>query len=128
MPDQITVADLDAFAAAFNRHDLETILSMMTPDCVFEASAGDAICGTRHVGQTSVGAAFQEVFDAFPDATWSNPRHFIAGDRGVSEWTFSGTRSDGSRVEVHGCDVFSFEGGKIAVKNSFRKQRPPIST
>jgi ketosteroid isomerase-like protein len=44
----------------------------------------------------------------------------------VSEWTFTGTRADGSRVEVNGCDVFTFREGKIAVKNSYRKNRPPL--
>jgi hypothetical protein len=29
-------------------------------------------------------------------------------------------------VEVTGCDIFTFREGKIAVKNSFRKNRPPI--
>jgi hypothetical protein len=44
----------------------------------------------------------------------------------VSEWTFTGTRMDGTRVEVNGCDLFTFRDGKIAVKNSFRKNRPAI--
>jgi hypothetical protein len=63
------------------------------------------------------------VFDAFPDAQWANPTHFIAGNRAVSEWTFSGTRRDGTRVEVRGCDLFTIVGGKIAIKNSYRKNR-----
>jgi ketosteroid isomerase-like protein len=42
----------------------------------------------------------------------------------VSEWTFAGTRLDGSRFEVNGCDVFTFRDGKIAIKNSYRKNRP----
>jgi hypothetical protein len=41
----------------------------------------------------------------------------------VSEWTFTGSRVDGSRVEVTGCDLFTFKNGKIAVKNSYRKNR-----
>ena len=28
-----------------------------------------------------------------------------------------------TRVEVNGCDVFTLQGGKIALKNSYRKQR-----
>jgi ketosteroid isomerase-like protein len=46
----------------------------------------------------------------------------------VSEWTFTGTRADGTRVEVHGCDLFTFRDGKIALKNSYRKNRPSIGT
>lgn len=123
---EVTTSFLDAFADAFNRHDADAIMSMMTEDCVFESSAGPEVCGTRYAGQPAVRAGFEEVFAAFPDAQWERPRHFIAGDRGVSEWTFTGTRTDGIRVEVHGCDVFTFRGGKIAVKNSYRKNRPPL--
>ena len=91
---------LTRFADAWNRHDLDALMSMMTDDCVFEA---------------------------FPDAHWGNARHFVAGSRGVSEWTFTGTRTDGARVEVMGCDLFTLRDGKIAVKNSFRKNRPPAT-
>lgn len=116
---------LEAFADAWNRHDVEALMSMMTEDGVFEASAGDDVNGERHVGQRSVRAAFEAVFAQYPDARWGNSRHFVNGDRGVSEWTFTGTRHDGRRVEVNGCDLLTFRDGKIAVKNSFRKNRPP---
>jgi ketosteroid isomerase-like protein len=119
----ITVEFLDAFAQAFNRHDVPAILAAMTEDCVFEASAGPDVCGRRYEGPHEVGKAFAEVFETFPDAQWRDARQFFVGDRGLLEWTFSGTRADGTRVEVTGCDVFTFRGGKIAVKNSYRKQR-----
>lgn len=122
-PDKITVGFLDAFAQAFNRHDVAAILADMTADCVFEASAGPDVCGRRYEGPHEVGKAFAEVFETFPDAQWRDARHFFVGDRGLSEWIFSGTRADGTRVEVTGCDVFTFRDGKIAVKNSYRKQR-----
>jgi steroid delta-isomerase-like uncharacterized protein len=121
----VTAKVLDAFADAFNRHDADAVMSFMTDDCVFESSAGSEICGTRYAGPAAVRAAFADVFATFPDARWVGARHFIQGDRGVSEWTFSGSRADGARVEVHGCDVFTFRDGKIAVKNSYRKNRPP---
>jgi len=117
---------LTAFAAAFNRHDLDALMTMMTPDCVFEASAGNDVDGERHTGQKAVRAAFAAVFDQYPDAHWGNARHVVVRDRGVSEWTFTGTRKDGKRVEVNGCDLLTFSSGRIAVKNSFRKNRPPI--
>jgi ketosteroid isomerase-like protein len=49
----------------------------------------------------------------------------VQGDRGFSEWTFTGTARDGTRVEVHGCDLFMFRDGRIAVKDSYRKNRRP---
>ena len=52
--------------------------------------------------------------------------HFVSGDRGVTECTFSGTKADGTRIEARMVDIFTFRDGKIAVKNAFRKDRPPV--
>ena len=103
---------LDRFADAWNRHDLDALMSMMTDECVFEASAGAEVNGQRSEGRQAVRAAYAAVFEAFHDAHWATPRHFIAGNRGVSEWTFTGTRKDGMRVEVNGCDLFTFRDGR----------------
>ena len=117
---------LREYGEAFNRHDLDALMSMMTDDCVFDLSVGDTVDGERHRGQQAVRAAFAAVMAQYPDAQWRNPKHLVAGNRGLSEWTFTGTRADGKRVEVRGCDVFTLRDGKIAVKDSFRKNRPPI--
>ena len=122
-----TIAILDGFAKAFNAHDVNSILSYMTDDCVFEASAGPDVDGEKFTGKQAVRKAFEDVFKTYHDAHWSNVRHFISGDRAVSEWTFTGTKQDGSKVEVIGCDLFTFRDGKIAIKNSFRKNRSPKS-
>ena len=124
--DQKMETMLQAFADAWNRHDVDALMSMMTPDGVFEASGGNAVDGERHEGARAVRAAYAAIFDVYPDAHWGNLRHVVAGDRGLSEWTFTGTMKDGKRVEVTGCDLFTFKGGKIAIKNSYRKNRPPI--
>jgi steroid delta-isomerase-like uncharacterized protein len=120
---QVTEAFLQSFADAFNAHDLDAIMSHMTDDCVFEASAGPDVNGEKFTGQAQVRKSFEDVFNTYPDARWNNPRHFISVNRGLSEWTFTGTRKDGTKVEVMGCDVFTFKNGKIAVKNSYRKNR-----
>ena len=124
-PAEVTVESLQAFAEAWNRHDIDALMAFMAEDCVFDASAGPEVCGTRYVGRDEVRAGYLDVFSTFPDAHWAGARHFVYGDRGVSEWTFTGTRADGSRFEVHGCDLFTFRAGKIALKNSYRKNRPP---
>ena len=121
-----TIEMLQAFADAWNHHDTDALMSFMSDDCVFEASAGPEVSGTRYVGREAVRAGFSEVFATFPDAHWSGARHLVHGTRGVSEWTFTGTRMDGSHVEVNGCDLFTFRDGKIAVKNSYRKNRPAV--
>ena len=70
--------------------------------------------------------AFAAAWQNFPDAQWRNGRHWVCGEHGVSESTFTGTAADGSRVEADMVDVFTFKNGKIQVKNAYRKQRPAL--
>ncbi len=115
---------LEAFAQAWSRHDIEALMACMTDDCVFHTSAGPGACGTRYIGYEAVRNGFMKAWADFPDAQWTRARHAVTGRRGVSEWTFVGTRaSDGQRIEVDGCDLFTFHGDKIRVKDSWRKHR-----
>ena len=120
---EVTVEFLDAFGAAWNRHDVDAIMAAMTDDCVFDVTAGPEACGKRYEGRERVRQAVARVFSIWPDAHFGQARHFVSGDRGLSEWLFTGTRADGTRMEVNGCDVFTFRDGKIARKDSYFKNR-----
>ena len=122
---EVTEAFLQSFANAFNAHNVKLIMSHMTYDCVFEASAGPDLNGEKFIGQEQVKKAFESVFETFADAHWGNARHFVFGNRGLSEWVFTGTKKDGTKVEVKGCDLFTLKDGKIFIKNSYRKNRIP---
>lgn len=119
----VSVRDLEAFGDGWNRHDVDFLMTFMTDDCVFETIAGKDPHGTRYAGREAVREAFARVFKLYPDAHFGNARHFVSGDRGLSEWRFTGTNAEGKKLDVNGCDVFTFRDGKIAVKNSFFKQR-----
>ncbi len=112
---------MERFAAAWNRHDCGALLEMVTEDCVFDAAAGPEPFGTRYCGREALQAAFSAIWQAFPNASWTEATHFALGDRGFSEWTFRGTRSDGTTVVSRGIDVFVFREGRIAYKDTFRK-------
>lgn len=122
----VTVEMLQAFAAAWNRHDIEALMGFMAADCVFNAVAGPDLLGRSFKGHEEVRRGFELAWQTFPDAAWLDGEHFVAGDRGVSESTFRGTKADGSRIEARMVDVFTFSDGKIAVKNAYRKDRPPV--
>ncbi|NMF96052.1 nuclear transport factor 2 family protein [Aromatoleum toluolicum] len=124
---EATVDTLKAFADAWNRHDIEALMSFMAEDCVFHAVAGPDLLGKSFEGREAVRAGFQLAWQTFPDAAWLDGDHFVCGDRGVSESTFSGTKADGTRIEARMVDVFTFRDGKIAVKNAYRKDRPPVA-
>lgn len=113
---------LDEFAAAFNRHDLDTIMDMMTEDCEFLSAAGDDAEGKRIVGQAAVRKAFGGVFAKMPDAQWQDAEHVIDGDHAVTRWRFTCTLLDGTKVEKFGCDFLRLRDGKVWIKDTFRKQ------
>ena len=52
--------------------------------------------------------------------------HFVDGDRGASEWTLSGTTTEGQRIEVRGCDLWTLRDGQVVKKDSFWKIRTPV--
>jgi ketosteroid isomerase-like protein len=126
-PDSVTPEFLRAFADAWNRHDLDALMSAMADDCEFHGVAGPDLLGRSFVGRDAVRQGFALAWQTFPDAAWVDPEIFVSGDRGVMLTTFKGTRGDGARIEARMVDVFTFRGGKIAVKNAFRKDRPPIA-
>ena len=122
----VTESSLAAFSDAWNRHDIDALMSFMSPDCVFQTAGGPDACGARHVGTQAVRQAFAGAWAAVPDAQWINGVHFVQGDFGVSQWTFVGTAADGTRIETDGVDIFNFKDGKICLKNAFRKARPNL--
>jgi ketosteroid isomerase-like protein len=123
----VTTDMLAAFADAWNRHDIDALMSFMAGDCEFHTVAGPGLLGSSHIGREAVRQAFALAWQTCADASWTDGQHFVCGDRGVSESTFAGTLADGSRIEARMVDVFTFREGKIAVKNAFRKQRPVIA-
>lgn len=59
---EVTTQYLQAFADAWNQHDADALMSFMTDDCVFEASAGPEVCGTRSKGAAAVRAALKNSY------------------------------------------------------------------
>ena len=126
MPNTLTAANLAETFDAFNRHDVDGVMKFFADDCVFYTVAGPEAHGAKIEGAEAIADAFSGVWTAMKDAHWEHHSHFVHGDRAVSEWTFSGTNPDGSRIEAQGADLFTLRDGKIIVKQALRKQRPPI--
>ena len=120
---QPSVETLKAVLNAFNAHDLGRVMSFFSEDCVLEMPRGPDPWGSRSVGATAVREALRSRFTGIPDVHYGDDTHFVSGDIGVSQWTLRGTRADGERVEVRGCDFYTFLSGKIVKKDSFWKIR-----
>jgi steroid delta-isomerase-like uncharacterized protein len=115
---------LEQVLDAFNRHDIDAIMAHFAEDCVFESPRGPDPWGTRFVGREAVRRGLAARFEGIPDVHYGDADHFACGNRGVSEWTISGTTVQGDRIEVRGCDLWTFaDDGRIARKDSFWKIR-----
>jgi ketosteroid isomerase-like protein len=114
---------LEAVTAAFDAHDLDAILKHFADDAVFEGPRGLEPWGTRSIGKEAIREAFSARFSGIPDVRYRDEGAFVDGDRGASEWTLSGTTTAGERLEVRGCDLWTFRDGKIVKKDSFWKIR-----
>lgn len=128
MSRKLTADDLKATFDAFNRHDIDGVMTHFADDCVFYTVAGDKDFGNEIKGKDAIAKAFAGVWTAMPDVQWAEHSHFISedGTRGVSQWTFRATNVDGTRTEAQGADLFRIRDGKIVEKQALRKQRPPV--
>ena len=114
---------LRAICAAFNAHDLDAIMSHFAEDCVLEMPRGRDPWGTRAEGHEAVRALLATRFAGLPDVHYGNERHFVDGNTGMSTWTLTGTPATGPKIEVNGCDFYTFRDGKVIKKDSFWKIR-----
>jgi len=106
---------------AFNRHDLDEIMSFFTDDCILDMPRGPAPSGSHAEGKDAVRSLLETRFRGIPDVQYGDDRHFVAGTRGASEWLLTGTTTSGVRIAVRGCDLFEFRGDKIRRKDSYWK-------
>jgi ketosteroid isomerase-like protein len=118
-----TVEMLREFTDTFNRRNLDGVMDYFTDDAVFESPRGPNPWGTRFEGKESVREGLAARFAGLPELHYGHDDHFVVGDRGASEWTLTGTTPEGERLEVRGCDLWTFRDGKIARKDSFWKIR-----
>ena len=114
---------LKVITTAFDEHDLDGILRHVAADAVFEGPRGPDPWGQRFVGPGAIRDAFAARFSGIPDIRYQQDDHFVDGDRGASEWTLSGTTTAGQRIEVRGCDLWTFRDGKVVKKDSYWKIR-----
>ena len=112
---------LKEFLEAFNRHDVDAVMSFFADDCVFDTPRGPLPGGTHLEGKDEVRSGVAARFEGIPDIHYGDDRHWVLGNRGVSEWTITGTDVNGNRIHVRGCDLFEFVDDKITRKDSYWK-------
>jgi ketosteroid isomerase-like protein len=117
----VSVYTLQEVLDAFNRHDLDAIMSYFAEDATCDMPRGAEPWGSRCVGKAAVREAFAARLTGIPDVRYSEDRHWVSGDRGASEWLLTGTTTAGQAIAVRGCDLWEFRDGLISRKDSYWK-------
>ena len=111
-----TLAIIERFNAAFNRHDVDEIMALMTEDCLFE-NTSPAPDGEPYRGQAAVRDFWEQFFKNAPQAHFDWEEIFASGDRATVRWTYHWSETG----YIRGVDVFRLRDGKVAEKLSYVK-------
>lgn len=96
-------------------------MACFAEDATLDTPRGANPWGSRYVGKAAVREGLAARFAGIPDVRYSDARHWVCGDHGVSEWLLTGTTATGERIAVRGCDHWEFRHGLIARKDSYWK-------
>lgn len=118
---EVSAETLERPLDAFNSHDIDAVMSFFADDCRLDMPRGPDSWGRRLHGRQQVREGLASRFAGIPDVHYGNDRHWVAADRGCSEWLLTGTATGGQRIEVRGCDLFEFRDDKIVRKDSYWK-------
>jgi ketosteroid isomerase-like protein len=115
-----TLATIERFNEAFNRHDVDAVMSLMTDDAVFENTAPPPD-GERFVGQAAVRGFWERFFAGSPHAHFETEDIVAAGDRCVVRWRYTWRDAAGGDGHIRGVDLFRVRDGTVAEKLSYVK-------
>jgi ketosteroid isomerase-like protein len=115
-----TLAVINAFNEAFNRHDVDAVMALMTDDVIFE-NTGPAPDGSIFVGQDAVRAVWNDLFSGSPNARFDAEEVVAMNDRCVVRWRYTWSPSESPPGHVRGVDVFRVRDGKVAEKLAYVK-------
>lgn len=118
-----TILDiLEHLLDAFNRQDLDAIMDSFADDATFDMPRGPDPWGRRWIGKEQVREGLKSRFTGIPDVHYADAHHWVCGDQfGVTDWTLTGTTTNGIALNVRGCDHYTFRDDKVVRKDSYWK-------
>lgn len=108
------------FNEAFNRHDVNGMMQMMSEDCVFE-DTDPAPDGAVFKGKAAVTQFWQNFFEQSHQAHINIEELFGYGNRVVMRWSYDWVDLEGNNGHVRGVDIFRVQNGLICEKLSYVK-------
>lgn len=116
-------AILERFAQAWATGNIDVLMTLVTDDCVYDASVGPNP-GRTYQGQSEVREGFKAMVQYDAGGTSDERCVMVQGDYALTEWWYESRLPQGGTRRVRGCDIFQFRGDKICRKDAFRKCTP----
>ena len=117
--EQSTLAAIEQFNNAFNRHNVDELAALLTEDTLFEDTS-PAPDGRRIEGKSAVVNFWRQWFVRNSDARFDTEEIIVSGDRGVVRWVYRKMRN-GQPWHLRGVDLFKVRDGKVAAKLAYVK-------
>ena len=119
----ITPNLLDAITDAYNRNDIDAVMSFFAKDAVFDHASGPDINGTRFEGLETIRGIFQGLFNNVESVQWTPIDTRISGDKAYCEFHRIAKLKSGKVQDFLSIDVLTFRDGLIVHKDTFYKNR-----
>src|SRR3546814_18373543 len=98
-------------------------MSFFHRDCSLDMPRGGEPHGTRYAGWDGVRRGLLSRFETTPDVHYGDFEHFVCADAGISKWLLTGTTGSGPKVDVRGCDFYTFRDGKVKIGRASCRER-----
>jgi ketosteroid isomerase-like protein len=117
----VTLERVREIGAAFARHDVDAIVNCFAEDGEFRNAKGPEVWGQIYKGKEAIRGYFIPLFANSPDVKWRHTSEFVVGNRAVTEWHRTATLPNGQKQEWLGCDLYTFRGDLIVMKDTYIK-------
>ena len=119
----ITPTLLDAITDAYNRNDIDLVMSFFADDAVFDHAAGPDINGTRFSGLDTIRGIFEGLFNNVESVKWTPIDTRVYGDKAYCEFHRVAKLKSGEIQDFLSIDILTFRDGLIIHKDTYYKNR-----
>jgi len=119
----ITPNLLDSITDAYNKNDIDAVMSFFAEDAIFDHAAGPNINGTRFEGLETIRGIFQGLFNNVESVQWTPIDTRVSGDKAYCEFHRIAKLKSGEVQDFLSIDVLTFRDGLIIHKDTYYKNR-----
>ena len=119
----ITPTLLDTITDAYNRNNIDAIMSFFADDAVFDHALGPDMNGTRFSGLDTIRSIFEGLFNNVESVKWTPIDTRVYGDKAYCEFHRVAKLKSGEIQDFLSIDILTFRDGLIIHKDTYYKNR-----